>query len=297
MALLQPTVVELTAATTDMAGMMAALRAYFEGTPDHFSVVANTPGDDGFTLSPSAAGETWQLNLRRVGDVVYFAIDPLAGFSSPGDAATAPVVSDASEWSTEIVVIDMASIHATFYLVELPDAIFVIPFDPTGTHTTNVGHAGRVMLPHYYDDNGQEGGIDGLGILGGFPVASVGNFTTSWLSNNGGSVIRVDTKQGASPGDQWVGAGASYTPTGALAGRIQGVERFARITVEAQNADGSDDVNVGKMKYVLFSRLQRAAGKWWDGGAGNDAWMHVVYSGAANYLVVPWDRDVGSPLV
>lgn len=76
---------------TDMEDLLAELYSHFNGTSTKWNVAnsAGTPaGSDGFTISPVAAGENFQINFRREStSVCAFVLDPEGSITDSQNAA------------------------------------------------------------------------------------------------------------------------------------------------------------------------------------------------------------------
>lgn len=292
---LSPTVAVLTATPANVQGIQAALFNYFNGTPVHFDLVANGGDVDAYTITPKLVSETWHLNLRRPNTTqIIQSIDPLGGITDPGGTGGPPTLADNTEWSGEITNFTPGAINSTFYLIELPDAIFVIPVDAgTSSFNPQIIHSGKIFIPDYYDGIRGEGYIDGLGVGGGIPMITNSAGASDFMSSNGLTVGRMAQSFESSQGDHWYTVAEYDGAVGnAQSSRIRLRERFARFPTEAQDVETNNDAVFGLTKYVLGARVNQNPGALMDGGPGNDAWVYLHDSDTANNFLAPWDRDI-----
>jgi hypothetical protein len=300
MALLTPQVTKLTVAVTGHttgAKTVAALYAHYNaGTSTKFDLVANGHAATGFTLTPKGS-DTWHLNIRPNGTAAsaHVSIDPKAGITASGDATTAPTITSDTEWSTEQAtpgILFSGTMHDDFYLIELADCIIILFMDTGKTHTPYITLAGRVYVPWFTDGVNGDDYADGLGILGGkpYPSASSG-FIYSHTSS--GTRLRMHQEYVSAAGDQWWKS--YYTaPSPTSTYDVNGKKKLGPHTyLQGYTTLGGTRYKVvGYSKYQLRPHSAQLPGVVLDGGAGNDAWVHINYNNGSRYHVVPWDRNL-----
>jgi len=256
------------------------------------TTVHNGPSDDAFTLAPVAAGQDWELNFRRTPTTsTNLTIDPLENITRAGSTATAPVLTDSTEESGELATMQIAAGGAeslNFYVIEVPDAIFVLFMDSGETYTPRAIHAGRSWTPFFTDGSVGDRYADGLGLHGHQPIFS--NTTGgagAWFSSNT-TTSKIRTSQ-----TTWhkaaivMGPGVFMTTSD-----VNGVIRLRPGIVVAIDTDGATDNTIGFTKYSLAQKSQQSPGVMLDAGVGKDAWIHINETNAADYVTVPWDRAV-----
>lgn len=297
MALVLADVRLLIASGNDTTSILAQLLPHFQSVSTKFSVVGNGANADGFTLVSNNADDPWYLNIRRSDNFnLQLLIDPLANITNPGNAGASPTLTSNLEASAEINAIQLDGTESVrFYVIETIDAIILLFLDGNEEYIYESCHAGRIMRPQF--SGGYPIGdnyIDGLGILGGSLVISTSSGARQWYSTTTvASVVRIDQNLDASQGDQWAVCSAVTVPTRTNGGGlIQGRVRFPAFTVRANDVDGSGDASVGKSAYLLTAPFSAPQGTTWDGGPGNDCWVHVQGTNVSTSQLIPWNRDV-----
>lgn len=306
MPVLNPVVTKLTSSSTAMTDYMSAMFTHF-GVSTKFSIVANGGVADAFTLTPIAAAETWQLNLRNINATATVSgIDPLANITSPGVAGgAAPTLTSDLEWSNETTTMEIAGTESVdFYIIELDDAFIVLFMDAGKTANPRAMLYGRVFVPYYTDGTNGNDYCDGLGMLGYIPEVTTSSGAEKWLNLSVGSQSKCrgfqnytdSIKAVPAPGDQWFQpVAASVTTANADCADMNGNKKifpYAQVSLMDTNSPTtSEDFQAGYTKYIAIERASQNPGVVLDGGAGNDAWVHVHPSGAGTFLL-PWDRNV-----
>ena len=302
MPVLNPVVTKLTAASNSVVDYLAAMFTHF-GTSTKFSIVANGGAADAFTITPVAAAETWQLNLRwgTAPTRAVSAIDPVANITDPGaGGGAAPTLTSDLEWSTETQTMEIAAGGAEsvdFYLIELDDCLIVLFMDAAKTHTPRAMLYGRLFVPYYTDGPGVGNDYcDGLAMCGHLPAMTSGTNAHYWLSSNGSNTSRARgfRNYSASAGDQWFRPGAALNITTADRADVDGNKKIfpASPAVELNDVTSSTEYMCGYTKYMASQNTSEPPGTVLDGGVGNDGWVHVNISGANLNLLLPWDRTM-----
>lgn len=303
MPVLNPVVTKLTAASNSVVDYLAAMFTHF-GTSTKFSIVANGGGADAFTLTPIAAAETWQLNLRWTTDPTraVSAIDPLANITDPGaGGGAAPTLTSDLEWSLETQTMEIAAGGAEsvdFYIIELDDAFIVLFMDAAKTFNPRAMFYGRLFVPYYTDGPGIGNDYcDGLAMCGHLPRISGSVGTNYWLSTTASNTSRARgfRNYAAVPGDQWYRPSAQITPTTNDQADIDGNKKiFPAAPVMLEFVVGATAYKCGYTKYCAVENTTQLPGTVLDGGVGNDGWVHVYDSNAAvsNGILLPWDRTM-----
>lgn len=292
MALALPTCTKLTASAATIDAVLTASRTWIAASSADFSIVANGPADDAFTLSPDDAGENWYINIReKDATTAYISMDPLENVTAPGVAGspgTPPTLTDSSEWSdeTEGLFID-GTISTDFYLCTMYDVIYWIFMDSGKTFVKYIWMAGRVMRPFFDDGTVGDNYTDGLGWFAGVAEASTASATNDFLSNPSSGTNRIRRRQ-----TTWGLPVAMMVPTTTQVADVGGQKRLAPAIIGHGNTDGSSDSMCGFTKYAMFAGKAELPGYVLDGGVGNDAWVHYKETASTDNLLLPWERGV-----
>jgi len=301
MPVLNPDVTKLTGATNSLTDVFAQLFSHFSSPGGKFTVVANGGAADAFTLTPAAAGETWQVNLRRTStELAQVAIDPLANITDPGDTVTPPTLTSDTEWSTETQAINVSGGQSVdFYVIEVDDCFIILFMDAAKTHTPFATSMGRFFVPYYTDGTDGNDFCDGLGILGYQPelTTSASGASSGWWLNasvSGVSLARGFQTFSATAGDQWFQPSTMGLLNANDRGDINGNKKVFPATPNVELLDTSLTVDYmcGYTKYMASQNTSEPPGTVLDGGPGNDAWIHVNDTAADYNLLLPWNRLV-----
>ncbi len=305
MPVLNPVVTKLTAASNSVVDYLAAMFTHF-GTSTKFSIVANGGAADAFTITPAAAAETWQLNLRwgTAPTRAVSAIDPLANIIDPGaGGGAAPTLTSDLEWSLETQTMEIAAGGAEsvdFYLIELDDALIVLFMDAAKTFNPRAMFYGRLFVPYYTDGAGVGNDYcDGLAMCGHLPRITTGSNANFWLSTAGANASRARgfRNYAAVPGDQWFRPSAQVIPGSTDQADIDGNKKiFPACPVMLESVGGPTvGYKCGYAKYCASENTSQLPGTVLDGGGpSGDGWVHVYDSNAAvsNGILLPWDRTM-----
>ena len=283
MPVLNPVVTKLTAASNSVDDYLAAMFTHF-GSSTKFSIVANGGTADAFTITPVAAAETWQLNLRwtTAATIANSAIDPLANIIDPGaGGGAAPTLTSDQEWSTEtptMVIVGGGAESVDFYLIELDDCLIVLFMDVGKTFNPRAMLYGRLYVPYYTDGVAGNDYADGLAMCGSVPRFTQGTATGSsdfWMSSNStASLARGFQNYSASPGDQWFAPSGTVSVPTAYGGLIDGNKKIFPLILACVLNDvqvaSPQDYYCGYTKYVVTQSSAENPGVVLDGGVGND---------------------------
>lgn len=291
MPLALPVVTKLSASTNTMVDYMAAIRTHM-ATSTKFSVVANGPTDDAFTLIADDADEVWHLNFRRENTTICnITLDPIGNVTAPGTAGdggdASPTLTDATEESGEFetLAIQGSSLDSLdFYLIELDDCLIILFMNAAEDYTPRAAMLGRTWIPFYSDGVNGDNYADGLGIHGPVPASSNSSGTTHWFASN--------TTQSVMRGHQtgWFAAGLrDASPGNNAVGRINGQERPRPADILLHNTDGGTENAAGYTKYLLWNRFAADAGDTID--TASDGWVFIDHAGPTSVnWILPWDR-------
>lgn len=297
-------------ASADWVEYLMALRDHVANTSSRWSVKQTTDdtggsGDYGFTATPDATGESFEINFRYdagVSDiggtsgVMYAAIDPQAQIGDPldptgtGSSAVStertyagPGDSGGLGWSTDLLV------------SEMPDALILIFKDGAGG-VPWILQIGRLLVTPFANDASR--GLDGLGWMSGPARWVEGGIPSSrhLLSDRNdaynGSELRTATSSwteayGVSTGSR-PGGWDQYSPSLSYAGASYRLPR--PVSVREVGSSNARRAEIGAAKYLYRwtteGELYRIPE---DGGPGG---LLVVRNGNNASSVVPWNPSV-----
>jgi len=305
MPVLNPVVTKLTAASNSVDDYLAAMFTHF-GTSTKFSIVANGGTADAFTITPVAAAETWQLNLRwtAAATTANSAIDPLANIIDPGaGGGAAPTLTSDQEWSTEtpaMVIVGGGAESVDFYLIELDDCLIVLFMDVGKVFNPRAMLYGRLFVPYYTDNSDGNDFCDGLAMCGSVPRTTIGTSAGSsdfWMSSNStGSLARGFQNYSVAAGDQWFAPSGTVMNPASYGGLIDGNKKIFPLIPDCVLNNVSVAIPqhymCGYTKYFATQSDSEIPGTVLDGGVGNDGWIHINYNLNAAKILLPWDRTL-----
>lgn len=261
---------KITAAGTTAADFLSALSTALTAG-SKFTVEGSDA--NGFWFSCDAVGETWEGALSDDSGAIDAAIDPNATFTS------STAVSDTSQWSGVELAVDFGSTRsADFYLVELPDAFFVLWLNASTSKIEEALHIGRIFTAMPFQHP-----VDELGWL----ADDITETTNGWFRASSSSLRNYAYQGDATWGNMFVKAAGSQmdAPNG---DRIPGpiVINFADVNVS------DDRYDAGFLKYCFVAPEKDSKPPGDFQGNGSDTFCHVYTGTTSDFFIIPWDSTV-----
>lgn len=288
MAIVIPDVTELTPATWDAVGIMAALYGHFNGASTKFTVTDQTgsnPGEDGILLDVVSVNWSFQLNFRRLTTTtIAISCEPTGSLTAPGDTST-PVTGNSADWSDEAIWdVSVPGSGSKMFVIETDEHITCLMTNTTNTLHITGFHIGEIYTPHF--GNAEVEGYDGLGVLVGQPRVwtSSGAF---WLSTDGPGFVHCGT-------GHWHPAKALISITENeydIDATNFGIQPPIPIPISATPDIGFTLYYIGNTKYwrsmyANFSPKTRI-----ENSTDDQAWMWINPTTSDNYAII-WRRGV-----
>lgn len=289
MAIVIPDVTELTPATWDAVGIMAALYGHFNATSTKFTVEAQTgsnPGEDGILLDVVSVDWSFQLNFRRLTTTaIGISCEPTGSLTAPGDTSTA-VTGNSADWSGEAIWdVSVPGSGSKMFLVETDEHITCLMTNTTNQLHTAGFHIGEIYTPHF--GNAEIEGYDGLGVLVGQPRNSAANGTNYWISANAPGFVHCGT-------GHWNQAAATTSITENeydIDPTEFGIQPPIPIPISATPDSGVTRYYVGNTKYYRSMYSNFSPKTRIENSTDDQAWMWVHPASTDNYAII-WRRGV-----
>lgn len=268
-------VTTMTAGGTTAADFLAALETAFNNSTK-FTVEGSDA--NGFWISCNKAGEGWELALSDDSGAIDIAIDPNATFTS------STTVSDTSAWSGVQLAVDFdATNSTTFYLVELPDAFFVLWVNASTSDLSEAMHAGRIFGGTRWDFPDT-----GLGWVA--DEANEGSAITDWIYTGFSTGTR---NYGQLWGDwyrMWSDGGPAYR------GEINGNRVPYLYGANFIDVQGSTDAQAQCHYLYMFDSISNGEPPGDMEVSANDVFIYLHNGSAVSPLLIPWDSAANVPI-
>ena len=270
MAIFDVDVRKITAGGTTAADFLSALStALTAGTK--FTVEGSDA--NGFWFSCDKAGENWQGALSDDAGDIDAAIDPNATFTSSTG------VSDTSQWSGVELAVDFGSTRsADFYLIELPDAFFVLWLNASTSKIEEALHIGNIFTAMPFQHP-----VETLGWL----ADNITETTSGWfLQSSFGS------KNYVYEGSALWGE-AFFKPAGSQMDAANGDRIPGPMIMNMNDVDGSSDrYDAAFLKYCFVAPEKDSKPPGDFQGNGTDTFCHVYTGTTSDFFIIPWDSAV-----
>lgn len=265
----------LSAASGSTADLITAIQAGLN-TGTKFTVEGSDV--NGFWFSAVAASETWEGSLFNDAGTIQISKDANASYIASDN------VSDTSEWSTMRDWIDFSgAVSPDFYLVELPDAFFVLFLIVGNSQIAEAGHAGNIWLSMPFRNE-----VDGLGWLGD----QIGNGSGEWystpgLANNQKREVYVVDNGG------WFNTSGNAEPSNRNYPNNSRVPSCLVLDLHERNSGSNFRDQAGFYKYIYFSPqgTSTQVGNFETNGVDTFVYVDSFSNGNTDFII-PWDFSV-----
>lgn len=293
MADLVPDCTELFPAANTPAGILAALYTHWNGggrfSIDDANTTTNT-GDEGITISPDAAAETWQANLRNNGgNIIEASVEPAGTITDAGDSTPTAPTGTTADWSTEStwdVTENGAGAGSRYWLIETDDHFTFLVTNTADAYDANGAHIGRCYFPTN-GANMEAIGQDGLVCATGRPdEPTAGAGSTDWFASKNDNWVHYETNLWGTAGGLGT-LGTLSAPDG-----TDGETHTIPIAWPATSDIGGQKPVVGVLKYIRAVGLSSAPRTVKPVPGSNQGWRHMNDSVAITPQVIIWNKTV-----
>lgn len=287
MAIVIPDVTELTPATWDAVGIMAALYGHFNGASTKFTVTAETgSGEDGILLDVVSADWSFQLNFRRLTTTtIAISCEPTGSLTAPGDTST-PVTGNSADWSDEAIWnVSVPGSGSKMFVIETDEHITCLMTNTTNALHVTGFHIGEIYTPHF--GNAEVEGYDGLGVVVGVPINKASTGPNDWFSINSSGLIHCGT-------GHWHPAKALTSLTESeydIDPTNFGIQPPIPIPISATPDGGFTIYYIGNTKYYRSMYANFSPKTRIENSTDDQAWMWVHPTTSDNYAII-WRRGV-----
>lgn len=285
----------LNLATATNADLLTALETHWTSAPGYWRISPGVTSVTGESLCIELiTAPNCQVNFRRNGSgAIRNLLDPDMLISDAGTTASAPVSSSTSK--SDESSFPTGTFNTRVYVIETPDAFFVMGQDATKAFFPWGIHAGVVYVPLRSNDSVY--GVDGLGLVIGFP-SSIGSpawFATSTQALGARLKGGLTTSMWAQCGmygtiSTLFNNGAYYSPVFNISDKL-----VRPIPLSATNLVGSNDLFVGVSKYMGVAPFDRTSFPAQNPrtlltSSADESWIYVDGGTGSTGFVITWEK-------